>query len=41
MHGAHKAVTSIRNMYELSEAARAAKLSAWCQWDLNTHQEHV
>ena len=41
VHGANKAMASIRNMYELSEATKAAKSSACCKWDLNTHQEQV
>jgi len=39
--GDNKAMASMRNMHELSEATKAAKSSACCKWDLNTHHEHV
>lgn len=39
--GDNKAMASMRKMHELSEATKAAKSSACCKWDLNTHHEHV
>ena len=36
-----KAITSFGNIYEQSEATRAAKAKACCKRDLNTCQEDV